>query len=146
MRFTQFLIETRDQPAPFNWVTKSTEQWTAIFNIGELSYRVIFEQDDEIKSKWEVVFILSNRPKDTSMYELTGTGNAFVVFSTVKHIIVDFVSQHHHISTIGFSAQESSRKRFYDRWASDIATLIGWNLKVIDRGVRKYYLKNPKLS
>jgi hypothetical protein len=142
--FKQFLIETLDNPVPYSWIGKYDDQWTAKFQIDELIYHVIFSQDDENLSKWECVFTIVNQTNDQGMFALTGTGNAMTVFSTITKIAVDFIKNNSTVNMFVFTADGDSRKRFYDRWAKQLAHLFGgWDIRIIDRGVRKYILRRP---
>lgn len=142
--FKQFLNETLDNPVEYNWIGKYDDQWTAKFQINDHLYHVIFSQDDENMSKWECVFTIVNRTNDEGMFALTGTGNAMAVFSTIAKIIEEFINTNNTVNTFVFTADGNSRKRFYDRLAKQLATSFGgWDLKIFDRGVRKYILRRP---
>lgn len=144
LTFKQFLIETKPQPVPFKWITKFDDLWKAVFIINDSQYEVIFAPDEESPSMWEVVFLKTNRPEGLGLYDLTGTGNAFVLFSTVTNIVVDFAEKNQQVRVITFTAKESSRQRFYDRWAKQIANALGgWAVRILPRAVRKYILRRP---
>jgi hypothetical protein len=143
--FKQFIVETIEQPVDWKWIQKYKDQWTAYFEINSIQYHVVIGQDDEITTMWDMVFTTVNLPISKGMFDLTGTGNAFIVFSTVKQVIGNFINKNPQVQTLVFTAQGESRKKFYDRWSKQIAQSIGnWHVRIIDKSVRKYVLSKPQ--
>jgi len=51
---------------------------------------------------------------------ITGTGEQFTVFSTVRMILRHFSRRYSHVNYLYFSAKESSRKKLYRAFSADL--------------------------
>lgn len=117
----------------------------------ELEYRVIifFEDDDGELTKdsdatsMEVMFLVKSRAStkgvlnlSTATDKITGTGNAFKVFSTVLNIMKKELKEHPNISKIVFASEEKekSRVKLYNHFVDNIEKyLLDWKLKKVNR-------------
>ena len=102
MRATEFLTELFDKTVPYVWKeAKINATLVAEFNIGEFSYQVLFRVVSG--TRYEVAFLIEyNKPikrgskihkvKQRS-FNITGTGNQYLVFTTVMKIIEDFLGK-----------------------------------------------------
>lgn len=145
LTFKTYLFETLDSIVPFTWVYQDEQTWKAIFSINDLKYAVVIGQDEENSVVWDVTFFLINRPDNIkNIYDLTGTGNAFLVLSTVVDILKEFVTKNKDaVYKIIFTAKEPSRQRVYDRMVRILSkSLPGtWSITILPKTVRKYILK-----
>lgn len=140
----QYLIETMSQVAPHNWEYTDNSDARATFNVGDVEYFVLFGSDEDTPTKWDIVFDINNRPTTDEKYSTSNTGNASLVFSTVLQLVTEFVKLYPNVHTITFTAKEQSRQKFYDRWAPLVARRIGnWNIRILQRGIKKYILTKP---
>ena len=138
LTFINFLIETIAQPVQYKWDYKQSDIWRASFTANDIKYIVIFQQDDESNTKWDVAFdVVGN----TEPFSLTGTGNSFVVFSTIREILLDFIKTNKNVNTMYYSAKEESRKKFYTSFSKKLLPDLpgSWELKMKDRGSRFFY-------
>lgn len=140
LTFKQFLIESFNQPVKYTWIYKTNTLWKAIFIVDDISYEVVFESDDEVPSKWDVVFDIKDR-KASEAYSLSGTGNVYEVFSTIYKIVIDFLNENQQVRTFYFTAKEDSRKKFYSSFSRKLFASLPtnkWQLNITGSGV-KYY-------
>jgi hypothetical protein len=64
-------------------------------------------------------------------YDITGGGNANVIFATVIQACKDFVEMYHP-DRLFFTAKEQSRARMYDTLAKRVAKQVGWHVIPFD--------------
>lgn len=112
------LNELFDKPLPYKWSVKRNRVWYGTFEIGEMPYLVRFYDmyDDgkvEVSFRSERKIDLNARKED----KLLGTGNEFVIFSTIVNMIREYISSNPKCSVIWFSGNNSepSRIKLYNR-------------------------------
>ena len=87
----------------------------------------------ERKDMIEVLFQVS-RADSTKTDEITGTGNAFKIFSTVLKIIKKEIKDDPNIKIINFGAKskEKSRIKLYNHFVDNLEKYLpGWKLKKV---------------
>lgn len=146
------ITEAFDNPYPYTW--DSTQDRYAEFgndsflakaemDMGELM--VMFTLGKPGVS-WTIDFAV-----DGSM-DKTGDGDQFRIFATVVTVIKDWMANKVDLSKvtqIDFSsdkdgAAEDSRSKLYKRFGQQLASKLGWNLEVTDRGqFASFKIKNP---
>jgi GNAT superfamily N-acetyltransferase len=146
------ITEAFDNPYPYTW--DSTQDRYAEFgndsflakaemDMGELM--VMFTLGKPGVS-WTIDFAV-----DGSM-DKTGDGDQFRIFATVVAVIKDWMANKVDLSKvtqIDFSsdkdgAAEDSRSKLYKRFSQQLASKLGWNLEVTDRGqFASFKIKNP---
>jgi hypothetical protein len=140
------LLELFKQTVPWEIHNESAFSAEAEFTIDGLKYEVLLdggshnlvqlENPYEELDVWEISFVVSgtiarNNGADderfTGTSDITGTGNALLVFSTVIEIINHFISTRNGLDSISFSAHqnEPTRIKLYNRMAQYYAKK-GW--------------------
>ena len=110
--FKEFLQESLSKSVLWKWITKASDLWKAEFFIDNKKYQVVFESEDS--ENWELIFALRFNGKLS--VKLTNTGDAFIVFGTVKEIFNDWLKKNSkNMMSIKFTADEKSRKKLYFR-------------------------------
>ena len=143
--FKSYLIETMNQTVPYSWIYKDPDMWRAELKINDVQYFVLFSQDEGVPTRWHIVFDIENRPEDDELYSLSGTGNTYVLFSTLLPLVTEFTRKNPKVASIAYTADEESRKKFYNRWSKILARTLGnWNLKIVERSTNKYTLTRPR--
>ena len=153
------LSELFNKVFPWKWTERDdedTKYWCAEFDTGtyftqflqskKVSYDVTFTNlgndhpDDPNPSNdlWMVEFMVQGMIWPKSV-ELTGTGQAAAVISTVITIIQDFV-QSHRGCKIGFSANGVSRNKLY----STIVRRMAPTAKILNAGGETVYTINTQ--
>lgn len=119
------LNEVLKSALPYKWVEDVPEFQAAEFEINNKDYSVSFTKyeadedgdEDYRPDRWDIEFALMP-PKDdyTSMskFNMTRTGDQFVVMSTVQQIIKDWFSDTNP-TCITMSAENRSRQLLYTR-------------------------------
>lgn len=123
LTYTQFLAEVLTTPLPFQWMTRTSEMWVAMFTTpSRQQYLVRFYHfPDDGVDKWHLVFIATDYElqRKGKQFDILGTGDAFAVFATVLTITKAFLQTARPLS-VEFSAEEPSRIKLYDRFISFI--------------------------
>ena len=146
------ITEAFDNPYPYTW-DASHDRYAEFGNdsflakaemdMGELM--VMFTLGKPGVS-WTIDFAV-----DGSM-DKTGDGDQFRIFATVVAVIKDWMANKVDLSKvtqIDFSsdkdgAAEDSRSKLYKRFGQQLASKLGWNLEVTDRGqFASFKIKNP---
>ena len=146
------ITEAFDNPYPYTW--DSTHDRYAEF--GNDSFLAKAEMDmgellvmftlGKPGVSWTIDFAV-----DGSM-DKTGDGDQFRIFATVVAVIKDWMANKVDLSKvtqIDFSsdkdgAAEDSRSKLYKRFGQQLASKLGWNLEVTDRGqFASFKIKNP---
>jgi len=83
----------------------------------------LYRPSESFKDMWDITFDISTGSYDNSD-DITGTGNAITVFSTVVDIIESAVKLKN-IQNLFFTADEPSRVKLYDRMSKHFAKK-GW--------------------
>ena len=141
------ITEAFDNPYPYNWddVYNGDDSFLAKaeMDMGELM--VMFTLGKPGVS-WTIDFAV-----DGAM-DKTGDGDQFRIFATVVAVIKDWMANKVDLSKvtqIDFSsdkgsAAEDSRSKLYKRFGQQLASKLGWNLEVTDRGqFASFKIKNP---
>ena len=147
--------EAFDNPYPYTW--DSTQDRYAEF--GNDSFLAKAEMDmgellvmftlGKPGVSWTIDFAV-----DGAM-DKTGDGDQFRIFATVVAVIKDWIANKVDLSKvtqIDFSsdkdgAAEDSRSKLYKRFGQQLASKLGWNLEVTDRGqFASFKIKNPNAS
>lgn len=127
------LLELFDKVAPWEWDKNFIGSEVATFSIGGHKYYIqfdntLFDKDNlqmfafEFEEDWPTIVDVMFSMKDANQsvgkrgIDITGTGNAFEVFATVKDIMDNFVNTHADTDYIHFEASEPSRMKLYDRF------------------------------
>jgi hypothetical protein len=104
MRALEFLVELFDKVAPFRWTKSTPVQCSARFTVDGVVYFVEFHTNNG--KDWDVGFVAKTRTvlpargmrKSRTIvqqtYMLTGTGNQYLVFSTVMKMMEDFLKEY----------------------------------------------------
>jgi hypothetical protein len=126
------LLELFDKVAEWGWDKTVTHSRVAKFQVGDRPYYIQFDKDtfdpdcldmfnfeNENAVICDVTFYMAGkRPRGKNSVDITGTGKAYEVFATVKHIIDSFVNTNSGIDYLHFEASEESRIKLYDRFVS----------------------------
>lgn len=143
--FKEFLTEALNTTVPYTWRYKHPDMWRAELTINDIEYFVLFSQDEDIYTRWYIVFDIENRSEKEELYSLSGTGNAYTLFSTLIPLIQEFSRKNPNVTSIVFTADEESRKKFYNRFAKILAKTLGdWKLKIVQRATNKYTITRPR--
>jgi len=101
--------------------------------------QVVFETSAQVADSWDLSFT-SNGKSD-----ITGGGNAEVIFSTVMKIVEDFVKEHHPKVLMFMAAKvEPSRIKLYQRIVTRQIGRIGF--ETVDQEVPKKDLPSDLLA
>ncbi|MDA9302591.1 hypothetical protein N8072_00515 [bacterium] len=147
MRISQ-LNESLNNPYPYEWDSRydGSDSWlaNASMDVGELM--VMFTVGEPGES-WTIDFAV-----DGSM-DKTGDGDQFRIFATVVTVIKDWAANKVDLSKVtqidfssdkGQGDSEDSRAKLYKRFGKQLASKLGWNLEVTDRGqYASFKIKNP---
>ena len=134
------LVELFNKVADWEWESlPGTMHNTAVFMIEEYTYKVTFDNnviagyDPDIEPYitmedpiiTDVIFSLKGAKQQTGKYptEITGSGNEFVVFATVKNIIDEYMVKHSP-DYLHFEAEEPSRKKLYRRFVKNLSKRV----------------------
>ena len=129
------LFEVLDRAVEWEWTTEplpNTSSCSAIFHVGEDKdeyhvkfYRMPIYFDNKRYDYWELLFFY--RDKDGKDHEdITGTGHALEVFSTVSTIAKDFVKKADpKLFAFASRRRETSRVKLYTRFAKQLKQ-AGW--------------------
>lgn len=111
MRFKEwFLTEIFDTTAQINWSKRTNTDWFGSFNIKDKQYVIRMVRAEG--SPWEISFDLVRGKKTTQ--DITGTGDAAYVFSTVLNGISQWLTSTNPDSFV-ISAREPNRQSLYRR-------------------------------
>lgn len=110
------------------------------FEIENKRYEVGFSNVSTIRivdadSVWEVGFeLVDEKSRNGGKFEITGTGDAFKVFSVVKQCVERFLSKYTTVDKLYFVADndEPSRVRLYKRFIETFK-VPGWTASSIER-------------
>ena len=142
MRATEFINEVfQNQTVPWKWMFRGSEEASALFTVGDVPYRFhCYTTNPKI---WEVEFSVEDDEVRAANkdYEITGTGNAATVMSTVVGILKAFLVEYKDkIDALSFSAKEDSRQALYAKMVRRL--LPDWGYYKQDD---TFTLKTPKL-
>lgn len=130
--FPRLIAEIYTAPVPWEWKPEEAaklgdDYFVARFTIAPHQYRVEISRDTDDVSPdvYEIVFSQQRNfpidyparygmPRSYPTFDITGTGHAYAVFSTVVDILKDFIETEEP-SMITFGADEESRQKLYAR-------------------------------
>ena len=116
MRIHEFISELFAGGNQWKWDYNSPTEAEATFVIGDIQYK--FYAYSSQPGTWEVEFKIVEGGDPGNRFGVTGTGNAAQVMSTVTDILRAFLEKYKdQITTLTFSAKESSRQALYARMA-----------------------------
>lgn len=138
MRYNEIINELFDKSAELNLVDAGTGKMVANFSIGKKRYTV-FAAYWQSSGLWEIGFT------HKGSFGMTGTGNEFEVFATVKKFLGEFINLKQP-EKFKFSADlsEASRVRLYDRLATQVAAAYGYKLTVSTTAIDKVFTFNKE--
>lgn len=137
-----YLTELFTRVSQWEYEEHKPRRIRASFNIGDYVYRVYMDTTETSASPaftlggpvesfpqiWDITFSVSPITGRGDGWgeedDITGTGNAIAVFSTVIDIIQETVKSHN-IQNLYFTAHEPSRIKLYDRMAKHFESK-GW--------------------
>jgi hypothetical protein len=104
------ILESFNEPQPITWVKQTKNDWAGKFKIKDKNYIIRMVRSNDMP--WEISFDLILNGKKTQ--NVTGTGDALSVFSTVLSGIKQWASR---VKPVEFllSAAEENRKSLYLR-------------------------------
>lgn len=122
--YQELITELFDNPAPYKVIVNKKDHMETKFMVDDITYFMYIvlddwmpadEMDDAEDIKYNVSFASSSTGSQAdSTIDITGTGNAATVFSTVMTIVKKHYSQYRkYVSAYVFSAKEPSRVRLY---------------------------------
>lgn len=114
------IFETLDgSTARWRWVERKSIEWVAEFRIQSVTYTVSIFLEHSVEGRWELSFT-AETPEREFGYSRSGTGNAWMVFSTVVQIARMFV-QERSPNIIRIDSEDSKRLAVNRRIAQAIA-------------------------
>lgn len=119
------LNELFNQPLPWKWTTTDDGEFAAEFSTEKVPYWVSFIRHDMADTDadlWDVEFGVDGITYTKSL-EVTGSGDASIVFATVIDIIQAFIRTHRAIILM-FSAQGASRNKLYARLSKRLSPTV----------------------
>lgn len=128
------VLEVLKSAAAWEWVYQDDNAFEINFKTIDNEYAFIGEYNERTDS-WNVYFVLLqydeySQPQLQS--KVTGTGNEFVVFSTVIDIIREFI-QLYNPTQIDFSADEPNRQQLYKSLVR--RKLPNWNYTLDNKNI-----------
>jgi hypothetical protein len=114
----------------YQWTTRGTTNWTAVFEVGEKRYEASFDEKEAGQDQWVYGF-WQTYPRPTM--GIAGTGDAGQVFSTVLKIGEDFIRQKRP-AVITFSAMESNRRTLYQSMMRRFASSVNYTTSYDNNG------------
>lgn len=129
-----------DKAAEWKWDEVDSSGGIATFKIDKHFYVVTIEEPAD--GLYHIQFALDSidgRTAGDSRHGISDTGNEFLVFGTVKEILVYFLKQEAE-DTIGvfFTAKEPSRQKLYSRFLK-LAHKIGFWSTMEEQGKKERY-------
>ena len=119
MRYQEIITELFDKTAEWKWVIQDNGRWQANFQIGDIRYYVYCNGAYNCSISFD-----AHVPGMAMTAGITGTGNAYEVFSTVMKIIVDFVKERNPESFAFESTKHNpSRVKLYRRMCNSLKDL-----------------------
>jgi len=114
----------------------------AKFVVGKYEYEVTIDEsmtDGVYNIEFTLDYIDSVYNVDDSRYNVSGTGNEFLVFATVIDITQDFIAKKHPRG-ITFSAKEESRMKLYSRFLKQAPKMGLPSTTEHDTSYDRYYI------
>jgi len=123
--FETNIVELFDKPSPIKW-SRHGNNWSGLFKISEINYELSTQTIDG--TEYEVEFKNLSVPSAESQ-DITGTGNASLVFATILHGIKQWLNTVKPASFM-LGAREPSRQKLYKR----LLRMLPRNYEVEDFG------------
>ena len=127
------LNEVLNSAVRYNWTVDDEGYQEAQFEVNGKDYTIAFVLQmrymDGLPPRWDIEFAL-DPPKDDHVSpgrtDVTGTGDQFIVMSTIQQIIRDWAYEAKDVQCITMTALTSSRKKLYTRMLQN--TFKGWKI------------------
>lgn len=132
-----YLRELFDNPVDYEITLQRKDQFEAMFEIEDLTYEflALYTRDhtSDRLMRWEISFEIINEEEYEQIFTMTGTGNQFLVFSTVGKLLYEFIDRYNP-EEFEFSSVkgEENRSRLYDIFAKRFAKETGYSYEVRD--------------
>lgn len=136
------IYEVMDRAAEWKWDEVGTAGGIATFSIDKHFYVVTIEEP--AYGIYHIQFALDSidgRTAGDSRHGISDTGNEFLVFGTVKEILVYFL-KHEAEDTVGvfFTAKEPSRQKLYSRFLKMAHKIGFWSSDEKQGKSERYYI------
>lgn len=159
MKSFKQLQESLDKPFPLRLVAMDSSEWQEVYKFTTTDGRVgevVFDgsrnraatafSDKDPLARCEVIFRIEGKAG------VTGGGDAFRIFATVKKAIIDFAKKHPDLEWIELSAMKekelrdtSTRVSLYGKMVKQIARLIKLpKVKTSEAGNGTYFVMSKK--
>lgn len=125
--FKQYFNELFENPNNIDWTVKTNSLWRGEFLIGDKEYVIKAMKSPGIP--WEVKFQLMLGGKPTE--KITGTGDAFLVFSTVINGIKQWL-QEVDPKMFMLSSYEDNRTSLYSRMLGNLLPKSIYNIELFN--------------
>ena len=131
------IFELFNKIADWKWIANDPAYVRATFKVNDLQYAIhCIKEITYIKNSiWDIAFGLNtfHGPK----YNITHTGNEYIVFATIVDIIKEFIVDHNP-DVITFSAEEPNRLALYRRMVNTL--LPDWKTEI---GDNRFFVSKP---
>lgn len=128
--FSEYLIESFDNPYPFNLRKISNESYVTIVNLPDKTRLIIRFKD--IGDKWDVTF------SRDGAHDATGEGDQMRIFATVIAAIKEFINieepkivEFEACKQNGDQYQTSSREKLYSRMVKRFSRSLGYTAETL---------------
>lgn len=113
--FKQYFNELFENPNEIDWIVKTNSLWQGEFFIKDKKYVIKAMKSSDMP--WEVKFqlMLNNRPTE----KITGTGDAFLVFSTVINGMKQWINEVNP-KIFMLSSYDDNRTSLYSRMLANL--------------------------
>ena len=108
------LNEVLDKPLKYS-VESSKWGWDASFVAGDRNIDFVAAQIDDDTDEWDIEFMERKTTDHSSKSDLTGSGNEFAVFATIKAIIAELIKEKKPNSITFASETKTTRARLYKK-------------------------------
>lgn len=125
--FKQYYNELFENPNNIDWTVKTNSLWRGEFLIGDKEY--VIKAMKSPGMPWEVKFqlILDGKPTE----KITGTGDAFLVFSTVINGIKQWLNEINP-NMFMLSSYEDNRTSLYSRMLGNLLPKSIYNIELFN--------------
>ena len=151
MKFQDLLNESLDKPFDWHWEKKTERYAEARFHTdggqkGEVNFAIklksyMGDPNPDMAGIAEILFEIDFG------FDISGKGEAFRIFATVKDIILDYIKymkSNKLFKGISFTAKEASRKKLYDVLSKKVAQTTPYknvSKKKVDDGQTRYTMR-----
>ena len=126
------LNEVFQHPYPWKWSYKSKDDGASAQFVANDNNNVYMEFAHDGNNQWEIDFAredLSAPFGNNVKADITGQGDAFRIFATLKEIIQAFI-KYQDPDVLVFTAHENSRKDLYKSILPKLATLVNMDYDI----------------